>query len=227
MSETKTFPAGQGSPAGAPNRQIARRGLMFVISSPSGAGKTTISRTLLDRESNLTLSISATTRPKRPAEVDGHHYLFVEEAAFERMVAEGAFLEHALVFDYRYGTPRAPVEAALAEGRDVLIEIDWQGAEQIVEAGGEDVVSVFVLPPSREELERRLHTRAQDPEEVVRRRMAKANNEMSHWKDYDYVVVNRDIEESVAAVQGILAAERLRRARQTGLADFVVELTRD
>ena len=227
MNETTTVPDGQGGPAGALNREVARRGLMFVISSPSGAGKTTISRTLLARESNLTLSISATTRPKRPAEVHGHHYLFVEEAEFERMVVEGAFLEHALVFDHRYGTPRAPVEAALAEGRDVLIEIDWQGAEQIVEAGGEDVVSVFVLPPSREELERRLHTRAQDPEEVVRRRMAKANNEMSHWDAYDYVVVNRDLEESVAAVQAILAAERLRRTRQTGLAGFVADLTRE
>ena len=203
---------------------IERRGLMLVLSSPSGAGKTTISRKLLDRDGNLTLSVSATTRPMRPGETEGVDYLFVDRARFDAMVAEGAFLEHATVFEHCYGTPRAAVEAALAAGRDVLFDIDWQGAQQVAEKAREDLVGVFILPPSTEELERRLHSRAQDPDAVVRGRMAKAADEMSHWAEYDYIVVNEDVERSVAAVQSILQAVRLRRDRQVGLRDFVESL---
>ena len=205
---------------------IERRGLMLVLSSPSGAGKTTISRKLLDRDDNLTLSVSATTRPMRPGETEGVDYLFVDRARFDAMVAEGAFLEHATVFEHCYGTPRAAVETALAAGRDVLFDIDWQGTQQVAEKTREDLVSVFILPPSTGELERRLRARAQDPDEVVRGRMAKAADEMSHWAEYDYIVVNQDVEESVAAVRSILAAERLRRERQIGLHDFVETLRR-
>ena len=197
---------------------------MLVLSSPSGAGKTTISRKLLEREAGLAMSVSVTTRPKRPGERDGVDYTFIDQAAFERMVAEGGLLEHATVFGNSYGTPRAAVAQALDQGRDVLFDIDWQGTQQLRESAREDLVSVFVLPPSTEELERRLHARAQDPEEVVRARMAKAADEMSHWPEYDYVIVNTDIEASVAAVREILHAERLRRERQIGLRDFVESL---
>jgi guanylate kinase len=200
---------------------IRRRGVMLVLSSPSGAGKTTISRRLLERDRGLTMSISVTTRPKRPRERDGQDYFFVAAAEFEKMAAEDAFLEHAEVFGHRYATPREPVEAALARGADVLFDIDWQGTQQLAEAARADLVSVFVLPPSTAELERRLRRRAQDPEDVVAHRMAKAADEMSHWNEYDYIVVNRDIEESVDAVRAILRAERLRRERQVGLAEFV------
>jgi guanylate kinase len=203
---------------------IERRGLMLVLSSPSGAGKTTISRELLARDDNLTLSVSATTRPRRPGETEGVDYLFVDQARFDAMVAEGAFLEHATVFEHCYGTPRAAVEAALAAGRDVLFDIDWQGTQQVAEKAREDLVGVFILPPSTGELERRLRARAQDPDAVVRGRMAKAADEMSHWAEYDYIVVNEDVERSVAAVRSILEAERLRRDRQVGLRDFVESL---
>ncbi len=203
---------------------IERRGLMLVLSSPSGAGKTTISRELLARDDNLTLSISATTRPMRPGETEGVDYLFVDRARFDAMVAEGAFLEHATVFEHCYGTPRAAVESALAAGRDVLFDIDWQGTQQVAEKAREDLVGVFILPPSTGELERRLRARAQDPDAVVRGRMAKAADEMSHWAEYDYIVVNEDVEKSVAAVRSILEAERLRRDRQVGLRDFVESL---
>jgi len=203
---------------------MARRGLMLVLSSPSGAGKTTISRALLERDDNLSLSVSATTRKPRPGEVEGRDYFFVSDGEFERMVQADEFLEHADVFDHRYATPRGPVEKALSEGRDVLFDVDWQGAQQLRHAARDDLVGVFILPPSHDELERRLHTRAQDSEEVVRGRMAKAASEMSHWSDYDYIVVNREIEESVAAVQAILAAERLRRERQLDLPGFVTHL---
>ncbi len=203
---------------------MARRGLMLVLSSPSGAGKTTISRALLEREDNLSLSISATTRQPRPGEVDGRDYFFVDEAEFQRMVEAEEFLEHAHVFDHRYATPRGPVEEALSGGRDVLFDVDWQGAQQLRHAAREDLAGVFILPPSHAELERRLHTRAQDSDEVVRRRMAKAASEMSHWSDYDYIVVNDDVEASVASVQAILAAERLRRERQLDLPSFVAGL---
>ncbi|OFX14396.1 MAG: guanylate kinase, partial [Alphaproteobacteria bacterium RIFOXYD12_FULL_60_8] len=171
-----------------------RRGLMFVLSSPSGAGKSTISRALLARHADLTLSVSVTTRPPRPGEVDGQDYTFVTTPLFEDMVARGEFLEHAKVFDNYYGTPRPPVEKVLASGRDVLFDIDWQGTQQVRDNARDDLVSVFILPPSVEELERRLHTRAQDSAEVVRKRMAKAGAEMSHWAEYDYIVVNRVLE---------------------------------
>ncbi len=205
---------------------IERRGLMLVLSSPSGAGKTTISRELLARDGGLVLSVSATTRPMRPGETEGVDYVFMDQARFDEMVRVGAFLEHATVFGNCYGTPRGPVEAALDEGRDVLFDIDWQGAQQVAEKAREDLVSVFILPPSTEELERRLHTRAQDSDDVVRARMAKAADEMSHWAEYDYIVVNQDVEASVAAVRSILEAERLRRERRIGLHDFVEVLRR-
>ena len=205
---------------------IERRGLMLVLSSPSGAGKTTIARELLARDDNLTLSVSATTRPKRPGETEGVDYLFVDRARFDAMVAEGAFLEHATVFEHCYGTPKVAVEAALAAGRDVLFDIDWQGTQQVRGEAREDLVSVFILPPSTVELERRLRARAQDPEEVVRGRMAKAADEMSHYSEYDYIVVNEDVAEGVAEVTSILQAERLRRERQVGLHEFVESLRR-
>ncbi len=204
-----------------PARPVATRGLMLVLSSPSGAGKSTISRAVLEREENIALSVSLTTRPPRKGEVDGRDYIFVDDAAFRAMVERDGFLEHAEVFGHRYGTPRAPVEAALEEGRDMLFDIDWQGAQQIAEKARTDLVGVFVLPPSIEELERRLHTRAQDSSEVVRARMAKALDEVSHYAEYDYVVINSDLETSIEEVRSILRAERRRRTRQTGLTDFV------
>ena len=204
-----------------PARPVATRGLMLVLSSPSGAGKSTISRAVLEREENIALSVSLTTRPPRKGEVDGRDYTFVDDAAFQAMVERDGFLEHAEVFGHRYGTPRAPVEAALEEGRDMLFDIDWQGAQQIAEKARTDLVGVFVLPPSIEELERRLHSRAQDSSAVVRARMAKALDEVSHYAEYDYVVINSDLETSIEEVRSILRAERRRRTRQTGLTDFV------
>ncbi len=204
--------------------EIHRRGLMLVLSSPSGAGKTTLSRMLLERDGNLRMSVSVTTRPRRPGEVDGHDYFFIDPAEFERMVDGDALLEHARVFGNRYGTPKAAVEQMLAEGRDVLFDIDWQGTQQLAEKARDDLVSVFVLPPSTAELERRLRMRAADSEEEVRRRMAKAADEMSHWAEYDYVIVNQDLEDSVGKVEAILTAERLKRERQIGLGDFVRDL---
>ena len=200
---------------------IARRGLMLVLSSPSGAGKTTISRRLLGNDKDIALSVSHTMRAKRKGETDGKDYHFVDKDTFARMRDEGAFLEWAVVFDNYYGTTRAPVERALLEGRDVLFDVDWQGAETLRKAAAGDVVSVFILPPSAEALEDRLKTRAEDSDEVVSRRMRGASNEIQHWREYDYVVVNYDIDRSVAAVRAILAAERLRRTRLTGLKDFV------
>lgn len=197
---------------------------MLVLSSPSGAGKTTVARRLLDSDDNLIMSVSVTTRPARREEMDGRDYSFTDEETFRRMVAEGALLEHARVFDHFYGTPRRPVEEALAAGRDVLFDIDWQGTQQVMENAPEDLVSVFILPPSTAELEKRLKGRAQDSEEVVRRRMSKAADEMSHYTDYDYIIINREIDESVASVQAILGAERRRRERLIGLHDFVERL---
>ena len=205
--------------------QIRRRGLMLVLSSPSGAGKTTISRALLERDDNLSLSVSATTRPRRANEDEGIHYYFKDQAGFDAMVENREFLEHAIVFGYAYGTPKAPVEKSLAEGKDVLFDIDWQGTQQVAEAMPTDLVSVFLLPPSHDELERRLHTRAQDSDEVVRSRMAKAASEMSHWSEYDYVVINRELDRAIAEVEAILRAERLKRERQTNLSDFIRALT--
>ena len=203
---------------------VSRRGLMLVLSSPSGAGKTTISRKLLGADSQIAMSVSATTRPPRPGEVDGRDYHFVSIEKFQAMIAAGEFLEHARVFDNVYGTPRGPVEDVLKSGRDVMFDIDWQGTQQLAENARDDLVAVFVLPPSVEELERRLTTRAQDSAEVVAKRMAKAGDEMSHWREYDYVLVNDDVERSVASVGSILAAERLRRFRQVGMHDFVSRL---
>ncbi|TQF77253.1 guanylate kinase [Elioraea sp. Yellowstone] len=203
---------------------IARRGLLLVLSSPSGGGKTSIGRALRVTDPNLGLSISLTTRPPRAGEVDGKDYHFVDDAAFDAALREGRLIEHAEVFGARYGTPRAPVEQALAEGRDLLFDIDWQGTRQLRGALPEDVVSVFILPPSMAELERRLRARRLDDEATVARRMARAAAEIGHWDEYGYVVVNRDFDLSVAAVRSILAAERLKRTRQTGLAHFVAGL---
>lgn len=201
--------------------EIHRRGVMLVLSSPSGAGKTTISRRLLELESNLALSVSATTRAKRPGEVAGVDYHFVDLTEFNLMINRGEFLEYAKVFDNYYGTPKAQVAKALTHGRDILFDIDWQGTQQLAHNAREDLVSVFILPPSTRELERRLHSRAQDSADVVARRMAKAADEMSHWAEYDYIIVNHDIDSSVDSVRAILRAERLRRQRQIGLTDFV------
>jgi guanylate kinase len=206
--------------------EIRRRGLMLVLSSPSGAGKTTLARRLLEADSGIVMSVSATTRPKRPTEVEGHDYFFVRGEAFDEMVRANEFLEYATVFDHQYGTPEAPVMAALAQGRDVLFDIDWQGTQQLKERAREDLVSVFVLPPSHAELERRLKARAQDADDVVAARMAKAASEISHWPEYDYVVVNDDAERAHARVLAILEAERCRRTRLAGVGEFVSELTR-
>ena len=203
---------------------ISRRGLMLVLSSPSGAGKTTISRRLLERNADLTLSVSVTTRARRPGEVAGRDYHFIDRQRFDLMVNRRELLEHAKVFDHYYGTPRGPVEASLAQGHDVLFDIDWQGTQQLAESARDDLVAVFILPPSTRELERRLKARAQDSDQVVAGRMAKAADEMSHWAEYDYIIVNNDIDESTAKVQSILDAERLRRDRQIGLGDFVKRL---
>ncbi|MGE4221447.1 MAG: guanylate kinase [Alphaproteobacteria bacterium] len=205
-------------------KQIRRRGLMLVLSSPSGAGKTTISRAILARDPGIVMSVSATTRPMRPGEQDGRDYHFVDAPRFAAMRARGEFLESARVFGHDYGTPLAPVMQGLERGQDVLFDIDWQGTQQLREKARDDLVSVFILPPSTDELERRLRSRAQDTAEVVASRMAKASDEMSHWPEYDYIVVNRDVETSVAQVQAVLTAERLRRDRQVGLGEFVNRL---
>jgi guanylate kinase len=206
---------------------IARRGLMLVLSSPSGAGKTTLSRKLLAADPGVELSVSVTTRKQRPGEVDGRDYHFIDAARFEAMVRNDELLEWAQVFNNHYGTPRAPVRSALERGRDVLFDIDWQGTQQLREKAVRDLVSIFVLPPSIPDLERRLKTRAQDSDAVIHVRMARAADEMSHWAEYDYVVINRDIERAFAEVRSILAAERLKRERQTGLSDFVRRLQGD
>lgn len=200
---------------------VERRGLMFVLSSPSGAGKTTLARELISKVRGLEMSVSVTTRPMRPGEVEGRDYFFIDKQRFDAMVRNNELLEHAPVFDHFYGTPRAPVQAALAAGRDVLFDIDWQGTQQLREKAGQDVVSVFVLPPSAADLEKRLHTRAQDSAEIIRSRMSRASHEMSHWAEYDYIVINRSVEEAFAEVQAILKAERLRRDRRVGLTVFV------
>jgi guanylate kinase len=197
---------------------------MLVLSSPSGAGKTTLSRQLLGNDSQISLSISCTTRDKRPGERDGVDYHFVDASTFRSMIDRGEFLEHARVFDHYYGTPGPPVEEALSAGRDMLFDIDWQGTQQLKEKGRDDLVTVFILPPSTRDLERRLISRAQDSPEVVARRMAKAADEMSHWAEYDYTIINKDIATSNAQLKSILTAERLKRERQLGLSDFVKAL---
>jgi len=205
---------------------IARRGLMLVLSSPSGAGKSTLSRRLLDSDPRIAMSVSVTTRAKRPTEVEGKDYYFVSPERFEAMVKGDAFLEHATVFKHRYGTPKDAVNKVLAEGRDVLFDIDWQGAQQLAQKAKDDLVRVFILPPSRTELERRLSARAQDSAEVVAARMAEADNEISRWSEYDYVIINDDVEKAERELKAIVAAERLNRQRQTGLVDFVRTLIR-
>jgi guanylate kinase len=203
-----------------------RRGVLFVLSSPSGAGKSTIARKLLASDDNLEMSVSATTRPARPGEVDGKDYHFVDLERFRAMVAEGDFLEWAHVFGHRYGTPHEPVEKALSEGRDVLFDIDWQGAQQLFQQAGGDVVRVFIFPPSLTELERRLRARGTDSDAVVDARMDRAANEISHWDGYEYVLVNEDADECFRSVKMILEAERLKRSRQTSLIGFVRSMTK-
>jgi guanylate kinase len=203
---------------------IQRRGLMLVLSSPSGAGKTTLSRQLLENDPHIQLSVSCTTRAKRSSEREGVDYTFIDTPTFRSMIERGEFLEHARVFEHYYGTPRAPVEEALLAGRDMLFDIDWQGTQQLKEKGRADLVTVFILPPSTRDLEKRLITRAQDSPDIVARRMAKAADEMSHWAEYDYAIINRDIATSLIQLKSILTAERLKRERQYGLSEFVKAL---
>ena len=209
------------------DQQLARRGLLFILSSPSGAGKTTISRMLLEHDGEIRLSVSATTRPIRPGEVDGRDYHFVTQAVFDRMVEEGEFLEWATVFGHSYGTPKAQVKAGIREGQDFLFDIDWQGTQQLYQKMETDVVRVFLLPPSIDELRRRLTGRGTDSAEVIAARMERARAEISHWDGYDYVVVNDDVQACFEKVCEILHAERMKRARQTGLIGFVRELMKD
>jgi guanylate kinase len=203
---------------------IRRRGFLLVLSSPSGAGKTTITQRLVERDPTLSRSVSVTTRPARPGETDGADYVFIDRARFDAMVAAGELLEHAVVFGHCYGTPRRPIDDAIAAGRDVVADVDWQGTQLLTENLRGDLVTVFILPPDMATLEARLKTRAQDSATVVAARMAKSAEEMSHWSEYDYVVVNRDLADSVAEVEAIVTAERLRRTRQNGLAEFVNRL---
>ena len=203
---------------------IGRRGFMLVLSSPSGAGKTTIARRLIEDENGLYMSVSATTRPRRPGEVEGKDYYFVEDETFHLMANRGEFLEHANVFDHYYATPVAPVMNALSEGRDILFDIDWQGTQQIADKSRDDLVSVFILPPSTQDLEKRLLNRAQDSADVVAKRMSKAADEISHYREYDYILVNEDVDKAISDIKAIMVAERLKRDRQIGLTDFVKEL---
>ena len=214
---------GSGPIATAPTASpaIVRRGFLLVLSSPSGAGKTTITRRLIERDPGLMLSVSVTTRPPRSGETDGRDYSFIDQARFEALVAASQLLEHATVFGHCYGTPRGPIDAALAAGRDIVTDIDWQGTQQVKANLRDDLVTIFILPPSLAALEARLRTRAQDSDSVVAARMAKSSEEMSHWPEYDYVIVNQEIEASVAQAQAIVTAERLKRTRQLGLANFV------
>ena len=211
-------------PSSADQLARQRRGLLIVLSSPSGAGKSTISRMLLNADKEVTMSVSATTRPKRPGEVEGVDYLFVDDAQFDRMIAANEFVEWAPVFGFRYGTPKTPVKDALREGRDILFDIDWQGTQQLEAAMGEDLVSIFLLPPSMAELERRLRARGTDSAEVIADRMSRADAEISHWPEYEYVLVNHDTDECLRQVQEIVAAERLKKVRQTDLVRFVRNL---
>jgi len=201
-----------------------RRGLMVVLSSPSGAGKTTLTRKLLADNPDMTMSVSATTRPPRSGEQDGVDYFFVTKTKFAELEDQGEFLEHAKVFDNHYGTPRGPVEEALMQGQDVIFDIDWQGAQQLTQAAADDLVKIFILPPNMRELEQRLRTRAQDSDSVIAKRMSKSENEISHWAEYDYVIVNEDIDTALAELKTIVGAERMRRRRQMWLGGFVKSL---
>ncbi|HEY4125529.1 MAG TPA: guanylate kinase [Rhizomicrobium sp.] len=205
---------------------MKRRGLMLVLSSPSGAGKTTLSRRLLESDPAIQMSVSATTRKPRAGEIEGRDYFFIDAKEFEQRAKTNEFLEHATVFENRYGTPKKAVDDILTSGKDVLFDIDWQGTQQLKQQARDDVVSVFVLPPSHDELERRLRARAQDEEVVVQARMAKAAGEISHWAEYDYIIINDDVEAAQMQLETILAAERLKRARQLGIPAFVGDLTR-
>jgi guanylate kinase len=198
-----------------------RRGIMIVLSSPSGAGKTTLTRRLLADNPDMAMSVSATTRPPRPGEVDGQDYFFIDKDRFNTMIDEDEFLEHARVFDNYYGTPSEPVFSALDDGRDVLFDIDWQGAQQLTQAASDDLVKIFILPPSLRELEKRLRSRAQDSDETIAKRMSKSEAEISHWAEYDYVIVNEDVETARQSLQTIINAERLKRRRQPWIANFV------
>jgi len=209
----------------ADHDQLHRRGLMFILSSPSGAGKTTISHKILGADDEIKLSVSVTTRPMRPGEEDGVHYYFVDDAKFDQMIEEDDFYEWAPVFGHRYGTPKGIIRNALKDGQDFMFDIDWQGTQQLYQKDQQDVVSVFILPPSIDELRRRLISRAQDHDDVIDNRMERAKGEISHWAEYDYVVVNDDLDTCFAKVSEILHAERMRRTRQTGLIPFVRELT--
>ena len=209
----------------AQNHAVTRRGMMLVLSSPSGAGKTTLSRQLLQDDDSIDLSISVTTRKPRPGEIDGHHYHFIDDVTFNKRVENKELLEWAEVFGNRYGTPRDGVMQSLASGRDVLFDIDWQGTQQLTQEARFDMASIFVLPPSMVELERRLRMRAQDDEAVIRSRMAKAGAELSHWPEYDYVILNDSLDRAFAQVRTILAAERLKRQRQPWISSFVRSLT--
>ena len=204
--------------------KLSRRGLMVVLSSPSGAGKSTLTRKLLAKNPDMAMSVSATTRGPRPGEIEGKDYYFISKDKFAQMADEDEFLEHAKVFDNFYGTPRAPVEAALGEGRDIVFDIDWQGAQQLTQAAGDDLVKIFILPPSMSELEARLKSRAQDSDAVIAKRMSKSEAEISHWAEYDYVIVNEDIETAMEELRTIVAAERLARRRQPWLGGFVKRL---
>lgn len=201
-----------------------RRGILIVLSSPSGAGKSTLTRKLLAEDDGMSMSVSATTRAPRPGEVDGEHYFFISKDRFGAMIDQNEFLEHAKVFDNYYGTPQGPVEDALSNGRDVLFDIDWQGAQQLTQAAADDLVKVFILPPDMRELERRLRSRAQDSDEVISKRMAKSEAEISHWAEYDYVIVNNDIEEAMDELRTIIKAERMARRRQLWLQPFIRSL---
>lgn len=207
--------------------ELNRRGLMFILSSPSGAGKTTLSRRLLekykdaDAHETIVMSVSVTTRPPRPGEVDGKDYFFLDDARYQNMVGKGELLEHARVFEYHYGTPAAFVQQHITRGTDVLFDIDWQGTRQLSQKSRNDLVSIFILPPSMEELERRLRARAQDSDEVVKKRMEKATAEISHWQEYDYVLINQDLDQTLDKIDSILKAERLKRVRQEGLPEFI------
>jgi guanylate kinase len=204
--------------------KLNRRGIMVVLSSPSGAGKTTLTKQMLNTSRNILMSVSATTRQPRPGEVDGEDYIFLSKSKFSEMIDNDEFLEYAKVFDNFYGTPRAPVETALARGFDIVFDIDWQGAQQLTQAAANDLVKIFILPPNMRELENRLRSRAQDSDDVIARRMSKSENEISHWAEYDYIIINEDISEAIEELTTIVNAERMKRPRQPWLGSFIKKL---